>query len=166
MKRLLIAVLAIAAFGVMAAQAQASVGWPANCRKMACVNKHLNALHNRQASQALSLKLLRREVNDLASNTPPTNNALQAQITALQGVDTNQNSDIQNANSANNQQDNQIQNLQVKINCIGHKTVYYGQAYDYYEGYYTKYLSLDDAFYNGDISGPFSFLTDTCGGTF
>ena len=45
MKRVGIIAIVALALGAGAETAQASVKWPAHCQNLACVNKHLNALH-------------------------------------------------------------------------------------------------------------------------
>lgn len=96
MKKLLFVLAALAAMSFIATSTASAGIWPAHCKTMKCVNKHLNALHKTAKANAARDKALTRVVTDLLDTNPPTNNVLQGEIDQLQNVDQGQNGDINN----------------------------------------------------------------------
>lgn len=91
---------AIATLAIIAAalwpsvEAHAGVRWPAQCRTIRCLNRHVNADHYRFVRHARRDAIrdanLASLVQQILDTTPPTNNVLQAEIDKLSQSTDNQ----------------------------------------------------------------------------
>ena len=96
MKRLIIALGLCALMGAASAAVAQGATWPAHCKNMRCVNKHLNSLNKRSKAQAAILQ-------QLLDTNPPTNNALQVEIDALKQTDQSQDGSLSDVQTQLNQ---------------------------------------------------------------
>jgi hypothetical protein len=73
---LLVLVAALVAFGVAQAATSTRVGWPTACKRVACIDLHLNNLDKRLRAHAVRITALEAQVATLTSENQALSNTV------------------------------------------------------------------------------------------